>query len=178
MKIRLLTAVFVTVIFLSSCLEGSDNRTPYISMVHPVLTTGDTLYFTLSADSDEAGVYVMDTIFVGDTVQFYIFMDGFYNNLTAFYLKKEKDTSAVQIILPPIDSFDLIFTSASNFEKGEFLMNEGYAKLYFPFQYVALEPTNDVKLSISVVSDAKFDNVMGAGNSSTVKIKTPIKSKE
>jgi hypothetical protein len=120
----------------------------------------------------------MDTISVGDTVQFFAHMTGFYNNLTAFYLKKDKDSSAVQILLPPKASLDSVFTANSNYEKGDFLMDGKYSELRFPFQYVAVKPTNDVKLSISVVSDAKFsNNMVGAGNSSTIRIKTPIKAR-
>ena len=175
MKLKLLATTFIVVALLSSCLSGgSDNRTPAIQVARPVLTTGDTLNFWYT---DEADVWLMDTISVGDTVQFYTVSNSFFNNITAFYIKPANDTVA-EIILPPIEKLDSICSQFSDYEKGIFLFEGEGSILYFPFKYVALKPSKDMKLGLTVVSDAKFNNTMivgGASNSASVLIKTPIK---
>jgi hypothetical protein len=43
------------------------------------------------------------------------------------------------------------------------------------FSYVALEPTTDARLEMTVISDAKFDGGGYGSNYAVVKLKTPIK---
>ena len=174
MKLKIFAIVVVITAILSSCLkEGSDNRTPVIGLLTlPVSTTGDTLgcYIT-----DEAGIFRMDTILVGDTVQFAIAATGFYNNITAFYLT-QSDSAAV-IILPAVEKLDSVFSPRSDYEAGIFLLDGKGTDLFFPFKYVAVKPSKDTKIKLEVVSDADFGNsgMMGATNRSDISILTPIK---
>jgi hypothetical protein len=64
---------------------------------------------------------------------------------------------------------DSIFSAASNYSLGTFLMKNDANTLYFPFQYVALKPSLETKLALSVTSDANFEY-----NQNSFVLKTPI----
>jgi len=176
MKLKIFTIVVIAATILSSCLkEGSDNRTPAMSLASPISSTGDTLSFYVT---DEAGIYRMDTISVGDTVQFAVATTGYYNNIVAFYLTCS-DSAAI-IVLPSVDKLDAVFSPRSDYEAGIFLLDGKGTDLIFPFKYVAVKPSKDTKIKLEVVSDADFGNsgMMGATNRSAISILTPIISVE
>ena len=176
MKLKIFAIVVVVATILSSCLkDGSDNRTPAISLASPISSTGDTLGFYVT---DEAGIYRMDTISVGDTVQFAVVATGHYNNIVAFYLTRS-DSAAV-IVLPSVDKLDAVFSSKSDYEAGIFLLDGKGTDLIFPFKYVAVKPSKDMKIKLEVVSDADFSGsgMMGVTNRSDISILTPIISIE
>ncbi|MDR2841549.1 MAG: hypothetical protein LBV75_09900 [Paludibacter sp.] len=171
MKIKHLIISIIIATSLSACLEGSSNYAPDLALATPFVIGGDSLsiYYT------DNGL-VMDTIHIGDTVQFLVAMTAYTNNLTAFYLKQSAD-SVSRVILPRKTSLDSIFNSQSNYQVGIFKIDKGIAQLYFPFQYIATKKSNEAKIEMAVESDAKFDNGMLAGNNSNYKsiiIRTPI----
>lgn len=162
--------VILTLVYSSCDFSGEANYTPGIFFVQdPVNNKLDTLnsYYT-----NEAGVFIMDTISVGDTVSFYLHLEAYANRLKAFYLLHTPDSVAA-IILPDSTSMDTIFTANSQYDKGIFLMDAKYASLVFPFQYVALKPSLNARLEFAVISDAVFDTGFGS-NSHNFKLKTPI----
>lgn len=173
MKARILLLLMFAGIVLTSCnLEGESNFTPEVIFykLPTNITTNDTLniYYT-----DVANVYRLDTIAVGDTVSFQMFMTGYYNNLTSFYITESSD-SISKIILPSKSSMDSIFSSNSNYSTGKFYMSKTSTELYFPFKYVARKATNEGKISFTVVSDAQFDDSFVGSNTATFTLKTPI----
>ncbi len=171
MKIKFLIFSLLIITYFTSCtLEGESNYTPEIIFLrNPVTQAGDSLLFYYT---DESGVYRMDTIQVGDTVHFYIYLYAYENNLTAFYLKESAD-SVTKIILPSKTSMDSVFLTTSDYSTGKFLMNGTATSLYFPFRYVAKSASSEAKIQLTVVSDANFKDSWGT-NSATVIIKTPI----
>ncbi len=175
MKIHLLLIISIISIYFSSCtLDGHSNHTPQIFLLrNPILQNGDSLntYYT-----DEGGVYKMDTIQVGDTVRFHVYMDGYSNNLLAFYIKNNTD-SAAKIILPKKSSMDSIFLTTSDYAGGKFLMDGKSTTLFFPLGFVALKPSNTAKIQFTVFSDANFKDLWGS-NSASITFKTPIKDRK
>lgn len=171
MKSKILLLLAVIGITVSSCdLSGEANYTPQI---YPFISPNDSLGIYRT---DVLDVFRMDTITVGDTVSFYIQMTGVENNLTAFYLTQSAD-SAARFILPNKSSMDSVFLSTSDYKTGKFLMNGTSTDLYFPFKYVARKPSNEAKVTFTVVSDAKFTDSYIGTNTTTLTIKTPIVDK-
>lgn len=175
MKIKLLFIIAVLSVYFTSCsLEGGANYTPQIVLVRtPLLQNGDSLSFYYT---DEGGVLRLDTIEVGDTVRFQLYMEGFSNNLMAFYIKDITD-GAAKIILPEKTSMDSIFLPTSDYADGKFLMNGKSTSLFFPLKYVALKPSTNAKIQFTVVSDANFKDLWGS-NTASMTFKTPIVSKK
>lgn len=171
MKIRILSVLLAVITLLSSCnLDGEANYTPEIYFLkNPVIVGKDTLnrYYT-----DVSSVYRLDTIQVGDTVLFSMYMDGFANNLTGFYLVQSAD-SVTKIRFPNPAAMDSLFLPASDYAKGKFLMDGTHPGLIFPFYYIALKPSLEAKISFAVTSNAKFDNGFGS-NTASFELKTPI----
>lgn len=171
MKSKILLLLAVVGITFSSCdLTGEANYTPQI---YPYISPADSLGIYRT---DVLDVFRMDTITVGDTVSFYIQMTGIENNLTAFYLTQSAD-SAAKIILPDKGSMDSIFLSTSDYKTGKFLMKGTSTDLFFPFKYIARKPSNEAKLTFTIVSDANFSDSYIGTNTSTLTIKTPIVEK-
>lgn len=175
MKIKLFLITVIAAVYLTSCsLEGGSNYTPQIMLIRtPLLQNGDSLslYYT-----DEGGVFRLDTIEVGDTVRFHLYMEGFSNNLLAFYIKDITD-GAAKIVLPEKTSLDSVFLPTSNYTDGKFLMNGKSTSLFFPMRYVALKPSGIAKIQFTVVSDAIFKDLWGS-NTASITFKTPIVSKK
>ena len=175
MKKGLFIVMLLAAITFSSCeLTGESNYTPDIFFLqNPVRNHTDTLnrYFT-----DQSGVFLMDTIAVGDTVLFLLYLEGYANNLTAFYLQQSAD-SVSKILLPDQTSMDTLFLPTTDYGKGNFFMKGTDTALFFPFRYVALKPALNAKISVAIVSDAKFTGGFGS-NSNSMELKTPIIAKE
>jgi hypothetical protein len=171
MKIRILSIILAVITFLSSCdLDGEANYTPDIFFIHnPVNLGKDTLnrYYT-----DKSGVYRMDTIEVGDTVLFNVYLEGYANNLTGFYLVQSAD-SVSKIVFPNVAAMDSLFLPTSDYSKGKFLMDGTHPGLIFPFYYIALKHSLEAKINFAVTSDANFDNGFGT-NTNSFELKTPI----
>jgi hypothetical protein len=158
--------VLVIIGFTSCDLNRESNHKPDIVFVqNPMVNNADTLnvYYT-----DQANVFRMDTIFVGDTVRFRLYITGFSNNLKQFRLNQLSD-SVNKIILPGTSSMDSVFLSGSNYAEGKFLMDGTATSLFFPFEYVAIKASLEARLIFIVVSDADFEY-----NQFSFVLKTPI----
>jgi hypothetical protein len=175
MKNRIYILLGIIAIAFSSCnLNSSSNNTPEILFVtSPFVNKTDSLSSYLTDD----GIYHMDTINVGDTVTFRIFLYGYSNNLSEYNII-QSDTSSTKLILPSTNSLDSIFTSpGSDYSKGIFIFKNKVSSLYFPFRYVAKKATNDAKLTFNLSSDASFDATSGLGsNTASFVLQTPIKT--
>ncbi len=174
MKIRHFIFIIVaalSVAFTSCDLEGESNYTPFIilNFVKPVTQTNDSLEIFYT---DQSNVFLLDTIQAGDTVTFRVGFNGFTNNLKAMYISQSAD-SVTRIILPNKLSMDSIFTTESDYAKGKFMMNGTTTFLYFPFRYVARSASKEAKLTLTIVSDAVFEDGFGS-NTTTMTLKTPI----
>ena len=174
MKPYFIILLLVCCVFSACDLTGSSNNTPQISFVKYIqLNTKDSL---IAKYTDEAGVYLLDTINVGDTVTFRILLNGFSNNLTSYYITRS-DTVSSKLILPGKNSLDSVFNSSSSkYATGKFIFKSSILNLYFPFKYIATKETTDARISFSLSSDASFDGGTFIGsNSVNFVLKTPIK---
>lgn len=173
MKTRILILLVLVIATFTACdLSNESNYSPGIFFLqNPVKNNQDTLR---SFYTDVPGTFVMDTIQVGDTVKFLMYLDAYANKLQNFYLNHAPD-SVAKIILPEASSMDTIFKDNSDYAKGKFYFRDTHSFLFFPFRYVAIKPNLDAKLEFLVVSDAVFDDGFGS-NSSKIILKTPIKN--
>jgi hypothetical protein len=167
MKTRIFILLGLIAIVFSSCnLNGESNYKPDILLVHnPTINGKDTLnvFYT-----DQAGVFRLDTIQVGDTVAFHIFIDGYSNNLLTYTMTQSGD-SVTKFILPSVSAMDSVFLSTSDYSKGIFNLKGKSTSLLFPFKYVARKVSSEAKITFNVVSDANFEY-----NQSSFVLKTPI----
>ncbi len=159
-------AVIISCIFISCNLHGDSEATPALNLkaLHVV-----------GNDSTELKFYngnVMDTIYVGDTITFLTVVYNQFNNLLEYRITSSREKS-VEFIWSDKNSMDSVFTAASDYDKGLFVMDGTFPTLYFPFKYIAKEAENDLKLTFHIVNDASRDY-----NTTTITIVTPIKEKE
>lgn len=156
-------------LFTACNLTSESNFKPEIKFIqNPIVNNSDTLDIFLT---DQAGVYRMDTLQVGDTVKFRLYISGFSNNLKEFRLTQSAD-SVSEILLPTLSSMDSVFLSTSKYSEGLFLMDGTATTLFFPFEYVAKKPSLEAKIIFSVISDANFEY-----NQYSLVLKIPIFSK-
>ena len=177
MKYYLIIPVLICCMFSSCDLTSTSNNTPQILFAKlPQLNGVDTLYIKYT---DEAGVYLLDTISVGDTVTFRFLLNGFSNSLTSYNIVRS-DTVSSKLLLPGKNSLDSVFNSVtSNYSIGKFVFKTGILNLYFPFKYVATKETVDARISFSLVSDAKFEGGSLVGSSYyNFVLKTPVRKKK
>lgn len=171
MKTKLLILLGAVALVFSACnVGGESNFTPqFVIVSNPTSSNGDTVYVR---QTGESGVYKLDTIYVGDTILFPLYMNGYSNNLQNFSLKRSTDYSA-DILLPRTSALDSVFNSFySDYDAGKFVFQSGIKALYFPFRYVPTAASNTATLVFTVSSDANFDYSVG-----TFTLKTPIKER-
>jgi len=152
MKTRISLFLILTITILTGCdLNTVSNYKPEILFVqNPIVSHGDTLNILYT---DQAGVYKLDTIEVGDTVNFRIFINAYSNKINSFNITQSAD-SVTKVILPSRSSLDSVFLSSSNYEQGKFYFKIPANTLYFPFRYIALKPSKQAFLTLSVISNA------------------------
>ena len=154
-------------------MNGSSNSTPQISLLtKPILNSKDSLLIHYSGTD---GLYLLDSVSVGDTISFRVFINGYSNHLTSYYITLS-DTVSTKLLLPGKNSLDSVFTTGSNYTSGKFIFKSDITNLYFPVKYIAKLQTNEAKISFTTFSDAVFDGSAYMGsNSVTLAFKTPIK---
>ena len=159
--------------FVGCNLSSSSESTPVIVVANPASSRVDTLNSYLT---DQAGVYRLDTINVGDTITFRIVFYGYENNLISCNVI-QSDTSSTKLLFPAKISLDSVFVSAtSDYSIGKFIFKNKTSTLYLPFKYVAKKASNDAKITLSVISDANFSSSDSRGsNYATYVLDTPIK---
>lgn len=172
MKKYLFLFAVATAFFLQSCdLDGGANYTPRIELGNYIINQkGDTLKIKTT---NEPNTLLLDTIYIGDTLNFSVVFNAFANNVEAISLKQSAD-SLTRIQLPPVDSLNKVFSTESDYKKGIFALKTHASYVHLPFKYIARAKGNEPKLTITVKSDAVFDNFSGS-NTTEVIFKTPIK---
>ena len=149
-------------VFISCDLTGRAESTPQLGFWAMRIVDGDTTFLDFMHGR-------VDTLTVGDTVHFQVWMFSEFNNLQEFRIVSSR-TRSVEFIWRPRYELDTIFTSASDYDRGIFVMPGTSPFLNFPFQYVALEPDEDLLLTFSVQNTGSRDF-----NTQTLPIRTPIK---
>ena len=137
-----------------SCdLDSESNHTPDIIPFIPyVINDTDTLKFTYDKDYD----LFLDTICMGDTVQFAFQFGGYYNNITRIEVDCEEAYG--RIINLPADTLNQVFdANPSDYDDGEYVMSGEYVSVILPFQYYPTQVGDKGEIEIYVESDADFD---------------------
>jgi hypothetical protein len=163
----------IAICFTACDLDNSSNSTPEMSVFTSHINGADTLNIY---STDEGGVGRLDTIAVGDTIVFRMYLNGVTNNLTSFYIAPS-DTASAKIILPNATSMDSLFSNTqSDYSMGKFIFLPKMVHVYFPVRYVAKKPSAVASIQLALYSDAIFDNSIGS-NRFAIKLKTPIVAK-
>lgn len=155
----------MSLVFSSCDLTGKMEQTPeLIFRAMRIIDSDTTLLNFVSAP--------FDTISVGDTIHFQTLLFSEFNNLKEFSITPSR-TRSVEFIWIPRNELDTIFTSASDYDRGIFVLPGTSSLLEFSFQYVALEADEDLTLTFIVVNDASRDF-----STTTRRIRTPIRETE
>jgi hypothetical protein len=167
MKTKLILFICIVVFAFSSCnLESEYNHTPSIAIAGAVTNNLDTLKFSYIDTESFAGL-LMDTVSVSDTVNFTIILFSHANILKEFYLTPSDDNKSKFIF--PKDSLDKFCLPSSDYEKGVFYFKDSYIQIPIIFKYVPDKVSNDARLSMRVLSDAK-----SGYDENRLSIKTPF----
>ena len=143
MKLKPLILAAAAALTLSSCnMEGTSEATPRIGVAAINLATQDTLGFTGNR---------LDTVCVGDTIQFQSIVNGMYNGLLEYHIVSS------------------IFNSH---EGGSFYMDGQYSQLFFPFKYIVKDSINDLSITFSALTDASAEY-----SQASLRIFTPARNK-
>ena len=163
----------LAICFTACTMDSSTNSTPQMSILTSHVNKTDTLniYYT-----DQGGVLRLDTINVGDTIVFRLYLNGVTNNLTNFNLIQSDSTVAKLIYPIESSTATIISNSQSNFANGTFVFLPKQVQVYFPVRYVAKKPTTSATVQFSLSSDANFNSLNGS-NTFSMTLKTPIKAK-
>lgn len=134
-----------------SCLDKNQSHyTPQIRLSYFVKTTGDTLKVV---PNEEKGIYVTDTIVVGDTVNFAFAGSTVTNNLQAVQI--DWDNAALDLTIGPLGKMASVLLETSDSVAGKLYFPEGYNYVAFPVSYIARqESASSLKFTLS--SDSKF----------------------
>lgn len=144
-----------------SCkLTGNSEATPQLALGAINITENDTLGFY----GDR-----LDSVYIGDTIQFYTQVYSQYNEIKEYYIKSS-DTASVKFLWGDEAKLDSIFVSHG---EGKFVMDETANMLSLPFKYIIRKPKEDLKLTFSVLTNASMDY-----NSRTITIITPMKERK
>jgi len=158
-----------TIAFTSCNLTNESNYSPELYAWASHINKTDTINQYLT---DEGGVRRTDTINVGDTLVFIMYLNGVTNNLKNFYLT-QSDSTISKILLPVETSMDSIFSkSESNYSKGQFIFLPKITSVFFPVRYIALKPTITEYIQLTLESDVNSKSTAG-DNSVSFKLKIP-----
>jgi len=150
------------------------NSTPQIFLAQkPILANGDTLKVTSAANSSYD--YITDTVSVGDTIGFKLYLNADYNNLVEFDIERS-DTISSKLLLADESVLNSVFVkSASNYPAGKLLFRGNQNLAYFTFRYVAKAASTSAVMKFTLQSDAYFATSSSSGtNYVSLRLKIPI----
>lgn len=143
--------ILLTAVCLSSCLlENTSDYSPSIQLSAAVASCGDTLGYTYD---EKATAYRMDTVHMGDTVQFAVAYMSYTKNLISTHVSW--DTTHLQLWSNFDDATLAIFLPNSNIETLDLYYPTNYNYAGVPI-YFTPKKTGRSKLEFHVVSDSKF----------------------
>lgn len=150
------------------------NSTPQIFLAQkPMLTNGDTLKVTSVVNSSYD--YITDTVSVGDTIGFKLYLNAYNNNLVEFDIER-LDTISSKLLLLDESALNTVFVkSVSNYTAGKFIFRQMQNFAYFTFSYVAKAASTSAVMKLALQSDAYFVASSSRDtNYISLKIKIPI----
>ena len=165
---------FICFVFVMCSPIERYNSTPQIFLAQkPILTNGDTLKVTYVANSSYD--YITDTVSVGDTIGFKLYLNADYNNLVEFDIERS-DTISSKLLLVDESVLNTVFvSSASNYLAGKFLFRQMQNFSYFTFSYVAKAASTSAVMKLALQSDAYFATSSSSGtNYISLRLKIPI----
>jgi hypothetical protein len=149
---------------LVSCnLRGKNESTPHFDFRVMRISGNDTTFLSLRANT-------LDTLSVGETIHFQTVLASEFSPLKEYRITANRP-SAVRFIWESTANLNQAFNlDASNLAEGVFVTRGIYYGIPFDFQYLALEATEDLTLSFTVVNGGS-----SGYNTQTLTIRTPIK---
>ncbi|MGC3977685.1 MAG: hypothetical protein QM751_05300 [Paludibacteraceae bacterium] len=166
-RFLVLLSIISIVLSFSACNLGNgfSEATPQIYLEKKAkLNTDSIIEFSLASDYSS---YKLDTLHVGDTVSFKIFVDAYTNQVKQLNITPS-DTTAVKLLVA--DSIKTEFLSQSDFNKGIFYLPPNVYGLEFSVKFTTRKAKETLSYTLNVTSDAKK-----VTNVSEVKIQFPIK---
>lgn len=168
LMLTLLSGVFTSCDFKG----GSSNYTPTVLLARkPWVSGGDTLNLSFNTSGS---TYVLDTVRVGDTINFAFYFSAFSNNLKTLKFDQSAD-DVTKFVWVDRDKLNEYLTTGTDDTRGLFYLKSGISSFIFLLKYVALDPSKTASIKATVVSDAVFDSGFGASNTTSLSIVTPIK---
>ena len=146
--------VVILLFVLVSCKPEDPQFTPQMNFSPFIVYHADSLQ---SVDTmrvryvDEE--YILDTIAVGDTVRYYILLNGVTNELTSFTLKT--DSTVLHYSFSLTDDFTQALDASSDLANGVMNFKPGYAAASFITEYIA-KKTGLPKVTLTLSSNSKF----------------------
>lgn len=134
---------------LTSCLEGSSNYVPSVSVSMFTNSNGDTIRAHYNNDQN---FYYLDSVSVGDTIRFAVSFSSYANNLVSTNVIW--DTTKLHLWSELPDDFLKVLTKESDIEALYFRYPEGYNWAAFRAEFVPLR-SGDSQLTFAVESDAE-----------------------
>ena len=144
----------IVILALASCKPEDPQFTPQMNFSPFIVYHADSVQ---SVDTmlvryvdDE---YILDTIAIGDTVRYYILLNGVTNELTSFTFAT--DTNALHFSFSLTDDFTQALDASSNLTNGVMNFKPGYAAASFITEYIA-KKTGLPKVTLTLSSNSKF----------------------
>lgn len=165
---------FVCFVFVMCSPIERYNSIPQISLTQkPMLTNGDTLKVFSVVNSSYN--YITDTVSVGDTINFKLYLSADYNNLVEFDIERS-DTISSKLLIADESVLNSVFVkSASNYPAGKFLFRGNLNFSYFAFSYIAKAASTSALIKFALQSDANFATSSSNGtNYVSLRLKIPI----
>lgn len=144
--------LFVVALILSSCLNGSADYTPEFRFSYFTTQTGD----TLAVRYDEAQeLNYLDTIHLGDTVNFTVLFDAYGNTLTAAKYAWDSDMAKLEVTFD--STLVKLLATGSDTAKGNLLFSEAQdlRAVVLPMHYVPLKQ-GSTNMRFQIESNSKF----------------------
>ena len=149
-RLSILAVSVLVSLFMMSCLNsGQSDYTPAVRSSVFIRNHAD----TLSLKANDSGVYTLDTIYVGDTVNYVVACATYSNQLLSLVLSKEG--SSVKHTIVKATTIEYALAANSDTTACQLYFNPGYNGVSIPVELVA-EHHGTTALIYTVSSESKF----------------------
>lgn len=148
-KIKLFLLLVVASMMVSCLDRAGSDFAPAIGISQILLNRTD----TLSLNVDDKGVYQLDTINVGDTVNYALVFEGYSQDIISIVATLEGTSVSHEFIID--DAFKAVLLDESDIENGKLYFREGYVRAVIP-NYIIAKKTGFSQLSYEFNTKSKF----------------------
>ena len=157
----------VAAMCVNSCLPSGDiQETPKLSVL-AIRNNTDTLKGTWIQDISS---YCLDTLEIGDSVRFSIWMySGVQNLLKEFIFDFNSEVATIYLENKP--KLDSIFShQQSDYDRGIFVVDVKANEIWLPIIYIPIDASSNTTVSFTVKSDSEYSPTI-------LRLRTPIRAK-